>query len=152
MSGLLRRARALPLLLLLAACAAFQPAAEQQPPIVFVHGNGDTAALWHTTAWRFEYAQRGQILDFARRVPLPDMYPFEECVEAGGLMSYGVSVSDIYRRAAHYVDKILKGTNPAELPIEQPVKFDFVINLKTAKVLGITFPQSILVSADRLIE
>jgi putative ABC transport system substrate-binding protein len=98
------------------------------------------------------FANRGQIASFAQRNRLPSMYPVKEYVDAGGLMSYGPSNPDMRRRAAIYVDKILKGAKPADLPVEQPTKFDLVINLKTAKALGLTIPQSLLVRADEIIQ
>ncbi len=79
------------------------------------------------------------------------MYPYSEFVEAGGLMSYAPSYTDSWRRAADFVDKILKGTKPAEIPIEQPVKFEFVISLIAAKQIGMTIPPNVLVRADRVI-
>jgi putative ABC transport system substrate-binding protein len=98
------------------------------------------------------FINRGKIATFAQRNRLPSMYPTREYVEAGGLMSYGPSLPDLFRRAATYVDKILKGAKPADLPVEQPTKFELVLNLKTAKALGLTIPPSLLQRADHVIE
>ena len=98
------------------------------------------------------FMNRGKIATFAQRSRLPAMYPTREYVDSGGLMSYGPSLSDQFRRAATYVDKILKGAKPADLPVEQPRKFELVINLKTAKAIGLTIPQSILLRADQILE
>jgi putative ABC transport system substrate-binding protein len=95
---------------------------------------------------------RRQVVELAARHQLATMYGFKEFVHAGGLMAYGPEYPDLYRRAATYVDKILKGTNPADLPIEQPTKFELVINLKTAKALGLAIPPSVLVRADEVIQ
>ena len=95
---------------------------------------------------------RTQIVDLAVKTRLPAIYPYLDYVEAGGLMSYGVQVNDLYRRAATYVDKILKGTKPADLPVEQPTKFEFIINLKTAKQIGLTIPPNVLARADKVIK
>lgn len=105
-----------------------------------------------TTADPLIASYRTRIVDFAAKHRLLSMFPSMEFVDAGGLMFYGGSIPEMYRRAAAYVDRIFKGARPGDLAIEQPTKFDMVINMKTAKALGITFPQSILVRADRLIE
>jgi len=97
-------------------------------------------------------SQRLRIVEFAAEERLPAIYEVSQFVDAGGLMSYGPNLDDLVRRSATYVDKILKGAKPADLPIEQPAKFELVINLKTAKALGITIPQSVLLQADRVIE
>lgn len=97
-------------------------------------------------------SQRLRIVEFAEAERLPAIYEVSQFVEAGGLMSYGPDVDELVRRSAIYVDKILKGAKPADLPIEQPTKFEFVINLKSAKALGITMPQSVLLQADRVIQ
>ena len=98
------------------------------------------------------FAKRTEIASFTQSNRLPTMYHAKEYVDAGGLMSYGPSVPAMYRRAATYVDKILKGAKPADLPVEQPTKFELVINLKTAKVLGLTMPPSLLQRADQVIQ
>jgi putative ABC transport system substrate-binding protein len=98
------------------------------------------------------FANRGLIVDFATRARLPSTFGYREPVELGGLMSYGVNYADVFRRAAGYVDKILKGAKPPDLPVEQPTKFELVINLKTAKALGLTIPQSLLGRADEVIQ
>ena len=94
-------------------------------------------------------SQRTQIADLAVKSRLPAIYDRREYVEDGGLMTYGVSFTDLYRRAATYVDKILKGAKPADLPVEQPKKFEFIINLKAAKQIGLTIPPNVLVRAER---
>jgi putative ABC transport system substrate-binding protein len=93
-----------------------------------------------------------QILGLASKNRLPAMYPWQEFTESGGLMAYSTNRTEMYRRSATFVDKILKGAKPADLPIEQPTKFELVINLKTAKALGLTIPQSVLGRADHIIE
>ncbi len=97
-------------------------------------------------------AHRTRIVALAAKSRLPAMYSFREFVDDGGLMAYGANLADSYRRAATYLDKILKGAKPADLPVEQPTRFELVINLKTAKALGLTIPQSVLVRADQVIQ
>jgi putative tryptophan/tyrosine transport system substrate-binding protein len=98
------------------------------------------------------FERRAQIADFAVRNRLPTIYNIREFVEVGGLMSYGASLADQWRRAATSVDKILKGAKPAELPVEQPMKFELIINLKTAKQIGVTIPPNVLARADKVIK
>lgn len=97
-------------------------------------------------------AYRARLVDFATKDRLPSMFWTRSSVEVGGLMSYGASYADLYRRAATYVDKILKGAKPADLPVEQPTKFEFFVNLKAAKQIGLTIPPQVLARADRVIK
>jgi putative ABC transport system substrate-binding protein len=101
---------------------------------------------------KFIELHRRRIADLAIKHRLPSMFGYRLFVDAGGLMSYGADLPDMYRRSAIYVDKILKGAKPADLPVEQPTQFEFVISLKTAKALGLTIPQSVLVRADEVIK
>jgi putative ABC transport system substrate-binding protein len=94
--------------------------------------------------------QRG-VVDFALKNRLPSINAWKDPVSAGGLIAYGVNIPQVYRRAAYYVDRILRGTKPGDLPVERPTKFDLVVNLKTAKALGLTIPQSLLQRADEVI-
>jgi len=98
------------------------------------------------------FEARGSIVAHAAKSRLPAVYPWREAASVGGLMSYATNFPDMYRRAATYVDKILKGAKPADLPIEQPTTFELVINLKTAKALGLVIPPSLLQRADQVIE
>jgi putative ABC transport system substrate-binding protein len=100
----------------------------------------------------FSHRHQRRIIDFAKKYRLPATYLYRDAAEAGGLMAYGPSLSTMYRQAAVFVDKILKGAHPRDLPVEQPTKFELVINLKTAKALGLTIPQPILLRADHVIE
>jgi putative tryptophan/tyrosine transport system substrate-binding protein len=97
-------------------------------------------------------AQRKRIVELAGRHRLPAIYALREFVDAGGLMSYAANLVDQYRRAARFVDKILKGARPGDLPLEQPIEFELWINMKTAKALGLTIPRSLLLRADQVIE
>src|SRR4030095_10310717 len=97
------------------------------------------------------YAERTRIAELATRSRVPAIYGGKEFVEAGGFMTYGININKSFPRAAPYVDKILKGARPADLPVEQPNTFELVINLKTAKALGLTIPQSLLLRADEAI-
>jgi len=97
-------------------------------------------------------ANQKRIVGFALKSRLPSVYTSRVAVDSGGLMFYGADEADSYRRVAYYVDKILKGTKPADLPVEQPTKFELVINLKTAKQIGLAIPQSLLYRADKVIK
>jgi putative ABC transport system substrate-binding protein len=120
--------------------AAFDEIARRRVQAVFIYGS------------RFLRGTISHVVQNAAKHRLPDMYVFKYAVDAGGLMSYGVDQLDLHRRAAMYVDKILKGAQPGDLPVEQPTKFELVINLKTAKALGLTIPPSLLLRADQVIE
>jgi putative ABC transport system substrate-binding protein len=96
-------------------------------------------------------ANQKRIAGFALKSRIPSVYTDRDAVDAGGLMYYGADIADSYRRVAYYVDRILKGAKPADLPVEQPTKFELVINLKSARALGLTIPQSMLYRADRVI-
>ncbi len=120
--------------------AAFSEAALQKASFMYL--SGDPLPLEHRTL----------VAELALKHRLPVMYLFQVHVDAGGLMSYGTDSSDLHRRAANYVDKVLRGASPRDLPIEEPTKYQLVINLKTARALGLTIPQSVLLRADRVIE
>jgi ABC-type uncharacterized transport system substrate-binding protein len=120
--------------------AAFDVMVQKRPDALLVPGD------------RVFLTNRVRIVQFAAQRRLPGMYAYRELVEAGGLISYGPNYAAMHRRAAYYVDRILKGTKPGDLPVEQPTKFELVINLKTAKALGLTIPPSLLLRADQVIE
>ena len=105
-----------------------------------------------TTGARRFFAERKRVVELAAKYRLPSIYYQKEFVNEGGLMSYGVDYDDIYRRAAVYVDKILRGAKPADLPVQQPTKFEFVINLKAAKQIGLTLSPEFLSRANRVIK
>jgi putative tryptophan/tyrosine transport system substrate-binding protein len=98
------------------------------------------------------FAERKRIVELAGKYRLPAIYPQKEYVDEGGLMSYGVDYEDLYRKAAHYVDKILKGAKPADLPVQQATKFEFVINLKAAKQIGVIIPPDLLARANKVVK
>ena len=118
----------------------FAALSKQRPDGLYVHGGG------------LMNANRKRTIGFALESRLPSMYVIRNFVDAGGLMSYGADLAEGYRRVAYCVDRILKGAKPADLPVEQPTKFEFVINLKTAKQIGVTIPQSVLMRADKVIK
>jgi putative ABC transport system substrate-binding protein len=120
--------------------AAFASMERDRPDAVFASFTAET------------FAQRAAIVAFLRKSGLPGIFPYREMAEAGGLMSYGVNALSLFRRAAHYVDKILQGANPADLPVEQPSTYDLVINLKAAKALGLTIPPAMLLQASEVIQ
>jgi putative ABC transport system substrate-binding protein len=119
---------------------AFAAMAKERPGALVVHGNPLLAS------------HQSRIFEFAVKNRVPAIYTHVQWVEAGGLMSYGAHFPDLWRRAATYVDKILKGAKPADLPVEQPTKFEFIVNLKTAKQIGLTIPPNVLARADRVIK
>jgi putative ABC transport system substrate-binding protein len=119
--------------------AAFKAATKEATDAVLVLGNPIASA------------RRGRVAVAAAKSTFPTIYPWPEFVEDGGLMSYGTNITDLFRRAATFVDKLLKGAKPADLPVEQPTKFELVINLKTAKQIGLTIPPNVLARADRVI-
>jgi putative ABC transport system substrate-binding protein len=119
---------------------AFRAAAKGQAEAALVSGSGVLNS------------QRKQLIELAAKSRLPAIYNLQVYVEDGGLMTYGVSITDLSRRAATYVDKILKGAKPADLPVEQPIKFEFIVNLKAAKQIGLTIPPNVLARADRVIK
>jgi putative ABC transport system substrate-binding protein len=121
-------------------------------PAAFDAGSREGAEGVLTTAESIFVVQRNRVVQLAAKHRLPGMYPYRLMVDAGGLMAYEAYTSELQRRAALYVDKILKGTKPADLPVEQPTKFELVINMKAAKALGLTIPPSLLLRADQVIE
>jgi putative ABC transport system substrate-binding protein len=119
---------------------AFRSAAKEQADVV----------IW-LVAGGFAITQRTEIVELAAKNRLPVIYDRGEFVEDGGLMTYSVSATDLHRRAATFVDKILKGAKPADLPVEQPTKFEFIVNLKAAKQIGLTIPPNVLARANKVI-
>jgi putative tryptophan/tyrosine transport system substrate-binding protein len=120
--------------------SAFQAASREQLNAIII------------VASPFYFGERKRLVELAAKYRLPAIYPDRQFVDDGGLMSYGVDRHDLYRRAAVYVDKILKGAKPADLPVEQPAKFELIINLKAAKQIGLTIPPNVLARADKVIK
>jgi putative ABC transport system substrate-binding protein len=118
----------------------------------FARAKKERAQALITTTGGLINTQQRRVLDFAAKNRLPAIYHYNEFVEAGGLMSYGPDNTDLWRRAAVYVDKILKGAKPADLPVQQATKFEFIINLKAAKQIGLTIPPNMLERADKVIK
>ena len=114
---------------------------KERPDGLYAHPSGPLA-----------FANAKRIASFALKSRLPSMYSNRQAVDAGGLMSYGADIADNYRRVAYFVDRILKGAKPADLPVEQPTKFEFIINLKAAKQIGLTIPPNVLARADKVIK
>lgn len=127
-----------------------QSANDFEPAFAQMNKAGETALLVILSPMITFNSRR--IVELALKYRLPGMYPTKQFAEEGGLMAYGPLIADLYRRSATYVDKILKGANPGELPVEQPTKFELVINLKTAKQIGVTIPANVLARADRVIK
>ena len=127
-----------------------QSASDLEPAFARMNKDRETALLVILSPMITLNSRR--IVELALKYRLPGMYPTKQFAEEGGLISYGPLIADLYRRAATYVDKILKGANPGELPVEQPTKFELVINLQTAKQIGLTIPPSVLARADRVIK
>jgi len=118
----------------------------------FARAKKERAQALITTTGGLINTQQRRVLDFAAKNRLPAIYHYSEFVEAGGMMSYGPDNTDVLRRAAEFVDKILKGTKPADMPVEQATKFEFVVNMNAAKQIGLTIPQNVLARADRVIK
>jgi putative ABC transport system substrate-binding protein len=118
----------------------------------FAAATQDRAEAFVPLACRILETNVQRVVDLAAKSQLPGMHPARNSVVAGGLMAYGANTRDVFRRAADYVDKILKGATPADLPVEQAMKFELVINLKTAKALGLTIPPTLLFQADEVIK
>ena len=129
-----------------------EPRAPEQLDKAFSDMTKERAGALTVASTAMFITERRRLVALAAKNPLPVVYPWKEGVDAGGLMAYGPSVAEVFRRAATYVDRILKGAKPADLPVEQPTKFELIINLKTAKALGLTIPPSLLLRADQVIE